>query len=65
MKYAYVIKATEIRTNDSGMITEVFAEHYPEEPQHKVKGTIHWVCGPTETEVELLAFVLFFLIYGD
>jgi glutaminyl-tRNA synthetase len=49
LKSAYIIRCTGYKTDDSGIVTEIFAEYDPETrggntpDGRKVRGTIHWV----------------------
>ena len=49
LKHAYIVKCTECKRDQSGKVTEVYAEYDPttksgmENSGRKVKGTIHWV----------------------
>jgi len=49
LKYAYIVKCTGYKKDDTGNVTEVYAEYIPESrsgndtSKINVKGTIHWV----------------------
>ena len=49
LKYAYIVKCTGFKKDESGNVTEVYAEYIPESKSGhdtsgiNVKGTIHWV----------------------
>lgn len=59
LKSAYIIKCTGFKKDDSGNITEVYAEYLPESKSGNdtsglnVKGTIHWVSVPHAKTAEV------------
>lgn len=59
LKYAYIIKCTGFKKDESGTISEVYAEYLPESKSGSdgsgmsVKGTIHWVSIPHAATAEV------------
>ena len=59
LKSAYIVEATDYKTDEHGDVTEVLARYIPEsksgadESGLKVKGTIHWVHEATAKQVEV------------
>jgi glutaminyl-tRNA synthetase len=49
LKHAYIVKCTDFKKDESGNVTEIYAEYYPESKSGSdtsgivAKGTIHWV----------------------
>jgi glutaminyl-tRNA synthetase len=59
LKSAYIIKCTGCKKDETGKVTEVYAEYAPDtksgmpESNRKVKGTIHWVTTQHAFEAEV------------
>lgn len=59
LKSAYIVTCTGCKKDDSGIVTEVYAEYQPDTlsgmpgAAKKVKGTIHWVSQRTAIPVEV------------
>lgn len=59
LRYAYVIRCTDVLKNEAGEVVELRCEYDPETrsggspTNRKVKGTIHWVAAPTAVTAEL------------
>ena len=61
LKNAYIVKCTGCKKDESGKVTEIYAEYDPESKSgmeganRKVKGTLHWVsqdhCLPAEVRI--------------
>ena len=61
LKSAYIVKCTGCKKDESGKVTEIYAEYDPESKSgmeganRKVKGTLHWVsqdhCLPAEVRI--------------
>jgi glutaminyl-tRNA synthetase len=49
LKHAYIVKCTDFKKDESGNVTEIYADYYPESKSGSdtsgivAKGTIHWV----------------------
>ena len=59
LKYAYIVKCTGFKKNETGDIEEVYAEYDPETKSghdttgKKVKGTLGWVSAPQAVDAEV------------
>ena len=62
LRYAYIIKCTDVIKNDDGKIVELRCTYDPDTrsgsgtSDHKVKGTIHWVSANHAVEAEVRLF---------
>ncbi len=67
LKYAYIIKCTDVIKDDNGKITEIHCTYDPEtrsglpQSNRKVKGTIHWVSAKHAIEAEVRLYEQLFL----
>ena len=68
LKNAYIVKCTGCKKDDSGNITEVYAEYDDHtksgmpESGRKVKGTIHWVCTEDCFDAEVRLYDRLFIV---
>ncbi|MDI6767623.1 MAG: glutamine--tRNA ligase/YqeY domain fusion protein [Bacteroidota bacterium] len=68
LRYAYIIKGTEVIKNSSGNIVEVHCTYDPatrsglSQSQKKVKGTIHWVSAEHSIDAEVRLYDRLFTI---
>jgi glutaminyl-tRNA synthetase len=63
LKYGYVVKCTGFRKDESGKVTEVHAEYFPDSKsgtegadKYKTKGVIHWVCAKSALKSEVVLY---------
>jgi glutaminyl-tRNA synthetase len=67
LKSAYIVKCTGCRRDETGKVTEVYAEYAPltksglPESGRKVKGTIHWVSCMDAIDVEVRLYDRLFM----
>jgi len=68
LKNAYIVNCTGCKKDESGNVTEVYAEYDPQtrsgmpEANRKVKGTIHWVSAPHALDAEVRLYDRLFIV---
>jgi glutaminyl-tRNA synthetase len=67
LRYAYIVKCTDLVKNAAGEVTEVHCTYDPatrsgEGAKRKVKGTIHWVSAPHAVEAQVRLYDRLFTV---
>ncbi len=60
LRYGFVVKCTEFKKNETGKITEIQCEYFPDSKSgsegsanYKVKGNVHWISAPHAFPAEI------------